>query len=145
MLWLGCRLDKRKTSSTPSTSIFLSSPLPDRLWSLASLLSSGYRESWRSVSARAGSWLLTSDQYFRVLLNRHKEHVTFTVYTGLPFYAFVARIACDEHDVSYAAFFSSSQLLYGFRWSFVLRVCDKKWQNLLLARICLGNPRFFIE
>jgi hypothetical protein len=89
----------------PARAVFLSSPLPDRLWSLASLLSSGYRDSWRSVSAGAGSWLLTSDQYFRVLLSRHKENVTFTVYMGLPFYAFVARIACDEHDVSCVVLF----------------------------------------
>jgi len=47
----------------------------------------------------------TSDQYFRELLNRHKEHVNFTVHIGLPFYAFVARIAWDEHDVSCVVLF----------------------------------------
>jgi hypothetical protein len=105
MLWLVCRLDQRKTEfDSQHEQHFVFSPSRP-LWSLASLLSSGYRDYWRSVSAGAGSWLLTSDHYFRVLLNRRKEHLTFIVYIGLPFYVFVARIACDEHDVSCVVLF----------------------------------------
>jgi len=133
-----------KRSSTPSTSgfFFLSSPLPGRLWILASLLSSGYRDSWRSVSAGAGSWLLASDQYFRALLNRHKGNVTFTRIHRFSVLCFRCTNCVWWTRRFVCRLVLSSQLFYGFRRSFVLRVCDKKWQNLLLASICSGNPCF---
>ena len=63
-----------------------------------------YRNSLPSVSAGAWSWLLTSVQYFRVLLNWRREYLTFTLYIGLPFDAFFARIAYGEHEVSCVLF-----------------------------------------